>query len=365
MRYSYIPDPATFKRDSSVSLARRASDPVLTRVDNLLAFYQTLRFDTDTEKQLLALAVLTDLFMALRYWLRLAQTTPNHATLKVERQPAMQALLDAVVGRLSQELGVSADGVPGFVRDFKCRDMTDYGHFADNSVGDDLGTSAPARDFYFKTARRAATAVRFKNGVAYRMSTKSGEKGRLVKLNSADFESRMMRGGSASLKGWAPFAMGDEGDLYMTRHFIALDDADNTTHERIFHSTYTGGGPLVAAGTMLVVDGLILGIRGDSGHYRPTDHNIAEALRMLATRGVKIQRIKWHDWEPKNPRPTMGAMAFIASQRPGFYQQLRDKKQQALNRANPPAVQPVHHAPPPVAQVHLAPLQTAEVYQNA
>jgi hypothetical protein len=200
--------------------------------------------------------------------------------------------------------------------------------------------------------------VRFKNGAAYRLGTRDGQKGRLVKLNSADFDSQMKRGVDFSLKGWAPFAMGEEGDLYMTRHFIDENDSGNDLHEKIYHSNYTGGGPLVAAGTLLVVDGLILGIRGDSGHYKPTDHNIAEALRVLATRGVKV-----HHWDTANPRPPTGAMAFIASQRQDFLRQIGSKKQAAQQRGHAP-VAPAQIQVQSMAAVHLAPVQPAEIYSN-
>ena len=362
MQYSYIPLPETFKRDSSVSWARRSSDPVLTRIDNLLSFYQRRRFATQIEDQLMALAALTDLFMATRYWVRLAANAQNHATLKPERLPAVQALHGAVVEALRQQVGCSdAAAVAQFVTDFKCRTLTDHGAFIDQMVGDTVDTATPPSAYYFNTLRRQATAVRFENGVAYRMSAKGTQ--RMVKLNSADFESPLMRANVMSMKGWAPFAMGEEGDLYMTRHFIGENDEGNVGHEKIYHSTYTGGGPLVAAGTMLVVDGLILGMRGDSGHYKPTDHNLTEALRVLATRGVKVQRIKVHDWNADNPRPPMRAMDFIASQRQNFIRQLGAKKQAALQRAQAPAVT-TNNPATGVAAVHLAPVPEVAEYWN-
>lgn len=363
MQYSYIPPTATFKRDSSVSMARRTADPVLARIDNLLDFYQARRFATEPEAQLYALAALTDLFMATRYWIRLAADPTHHSALKPERLPAVKALHGAVVARLGQEIGGDDQAVAEFVRDFKCRSMTDHGKVIDDYEGPDTAPQTPVRAYYFKTARRAATAVRFRNGVAYRLGTHEGQKGRLVKLNSADFESRMQRGKLVSLPGWAPFAMGPEGDLYMTRHFIDENDEGNEYQEKIYHSNYTGGGPLIAAGTMLVVDGKILALRGDSGHYKPSDHNIAEALRVLATRGVDVPRIKIYDWREKNPRPTLGAMRFIREQRQEFFTEVADKKKAAIQRQAlgghqvqqlPPQQQQQQVVmPPSVASVHL------------
>jgi hypothetical protein len=116
---------------------------VLSRIDSLLDFFQGLRVASETETQLLALAVLTDLFVATRYWTRLAGTANHHATLKAERLPAAAALHGAVVGRLGQEIGGDAEAVQDFVRDFKCRTMSAHGQQIDTYEGPDIASMTP------------------------------------------------------------------------------------------------------------------------------------------------------------------------------------------------------------------------------
>jgi len=56
-----------------------------------------------------------------------------------------------------------------------------------------------------------------------------------------------------------------------------------------YHSSFFGGGPVAAAGEILVTNGIVRGITGHSGHYRPSADFLAQALHELAKNGVNVR----------------------------------------------------------------------------
>src|SRR2546426_388207 len=56
------------------------------------------------------------------------------------------------------------------------------------------------------------------------------------------------------------------------------------------------GGPITPAGTMYAEHGIIKGIRPDSGHYKPLEHNIVAALLALQMFAVPMDGIEVQDY---------------------------------------------------------------------
>jgi hypothetical protein len=79
---------------------------------------------------------------------------------------------------------------------------------------------------------------------------------------------------------------------FMTKHRFGEPGIKN-----VFHSAYTNGGMVSAAGTMEVKAGVITGMRPDSGHYKPTDQNFVGALQALQMFGVRMERLHLFDFK--------------------------------------------------------------------
>ncbi len=73
-----------------------------------------------------------------------------------------------------------------------------------------------------------------------------------------------------------------EGEFRVSRY---------SKHGLIHHSSLVSGGPLMAAGQMRVVDGVIQMIDLESGHYRFPAHYLEWVLGRLAVQGVAVDRI--------------------------------------------------------------------------
>lgn len=76
------------------------------------------------------------------------------------------------------------------------------------------------------------------------------------------------------------FVMTPEGDMILS---------DNT--QQHCHSSLVSGGPVVAAGTLLILRGRLLGIDNSSGHYRPPAASLGAPLARLASLGVALEHV--------------------------------------------------------------------------
>jgi len=79
--------------------------------------------------------------------------------------------------------------------------------------------------------------------------------------------------------------------IYMTKHDF---NATRTTNN-YFHSSYNGGQRVAMAGSMNVCNGLITGVRTDSGHYQPGLHNLNAFLWALKMYHVDLRKISLLD----------------------------------------------------------------------
>jgi hypothetical protein len=58
-----------------------------------------------------------------------------------------------------------------------------------------------------------------------------------------------------------------------------------------YHSSYLAGDKVLCAGTILIRAGRILGIRNNSGHYKPTADHLVNVLEALKMHGVPLDII--------------------------------------------------------------------------
>ncbi|TDH71657.1 hypothetical protein CCR75_001067 [Bremia lactucae] len=60
---------------------------------------------------------------------------------------------------------------------------------------------------------------------------------------------------------------------------------------RFHHSSFVSGAPIVAAGKIIIKNGIILAVEPHSGHFKPRLENLQALCSILATHGVDIDRI--------------------------------------------------------------------------
>jgi hypothetical protein len=94
-------------------------------------------------------------------------------------------------------------------------------------------------------------------------------------------------------KDFGSFIMTVEREIFMAKHDIGAPGLRNG----IFHSSYTEGDIVLMAGSMLIRNGVILAVRADSGHYHPTQMNMAAVLQGLGMFGVDLTRITLYDFD--------------------------------------------------------------------
>ena len=73
---------------------------------------------------------------------------------------------------------------------------------------------------------------------------------------------------------------------------------------RIHHSSFFGGGAILAGGDWTVKDGILSEITGVSGHYKPDKSRLIEALMVLVSKSVIAENdkvVKVWELYPKNP----------------------------------------------------------------
>lgn len=88
--------------------------------------------------------------------------------------------------------------------------------------------------------------------------------------------------------GYSGYVMSQGGDLYSGPHFAPANDKTEVAR---YHSSYFNGEPILCAGDVKIVDGVIVEISNRSGHYRPPPEKLSMAVEMLAVQGVSLARL--------------------------------------------------------------------------
>ncbi|MBL8222905.1 MAG: hypothetical protein JNL62_26940 [Bryobacterales bacterium] len=272
--YTTIPTAKQFLRDSSVTFAIRKNDIILTHLDWLLGKLE----DTPGKRPV----ILCDLFLTANFWIKLYHDrNPN---LSRERYPVILALFESVVNALASLWGCSPMKVAQTIREIYGRDMHTHGFCVDHGE---------ARAKYFSPMESEQYRLRFKGGLAYQYQWWEDKAShRLVPADSYRCYTAMWRkaenGAKAtSTPGYAIFMMDIERNVYMGKANVG----DLGSNAGTFHSSFNRGGLVTMAGTIYIVNGKIEAIRADSGHYQPTELNMALFLQALAMYGVKIDTI--------------------------------------------------------------------------
>ena len=293
VKYTDLPTAQRFESDTTVMFSFRHKDRILKRIDTLLEEY-VKRKSADERGVILA-----DLFLTCNHWIKefhekvsvpanAAGLDTHQKTLK-ERYPAVLALFEAVVEILCGAFNCGLKGLARIVEEIYGRDL--HGHGIEVDLRDQQA-------MYLTKLARQPYRIRFAGGLAYQYEWwRTSYPSRLVLANSAHAYATIARRGvtkkASTLPDFGMFVMTLERDIFMAKPDIGANGKNNG----LFHSSFTGGDIVIMAGTMLIRGGVILAIRPDSGHYKPTEMNMALLLQSLAMYSVNVDRIELYAWD--------------------------------------------------------------------
>jgi hypothetical protein len=286
--YDNIPSLEKWKHDSSVTLAVRASEPGLPRIDELVG-----ELERADKKPSVSGPLLIDLFLTIEYWFKTREMSPKRVN--EGRLPAIRGLFECVVAKLGRLLA-DRDGHPASpakvsnsIKEMTAACMSNAGYVTDRTKG---FTQFSAKQLY-------AYRLMFKGGRAFQAPWWSeNPNGADQPANSKHGYMPILRKATGvsdvapAIVGWSPFIMTISRIIYMAKHDF---DASRNTNN-YFHSSYNNGHRVAIAGTIAISDGLITGVRLDSGHYHPGEHNLTAFLMALRMYGVDLSKISLLDF---------------------------------------------------------------------
>lgn len=134
---------------------------------------------------------------------------------------------------------------------------------------------------YWDDAQRRAHQIKVKDGLII------NDKGEPLDPQ-LDLPEHKGRGGEAI------YIMDVMGDIYY---------CFDAKYGRIHHSTLAGGQPVAAAGELVIVNGALISVSNESGHYRPPPDSIDLVIGRFKELGLKMDGVKRYEILPKEGAP--------------------------------------------------------------
>ncbi len=273
IKYEAIPTLQKWQSDSSVTFAVRKQDKILVRIDALIARYHAAHGHGKIQS-----LILCDLFQTIEFWIK----TYKGGSKWVEkgRYFPILNLFEGVVCQLKLVFKVNNDvAVSNCMKEMFAVGMDKSGCVTDENQ--DMKT--------FDEVQLTKYRVWFKGGLAYQLPWWDNSTSLRRQLaNSSHGYLPVSRGGAAQSLNYSGFVMTLSREIYMTKQDIAKNH---------FHSSYNGGMRVTMAGTILIEDGRIHGVRTDSGHYQPGLHNAYTFLSALVMYQIDLKRINVYDFK--------------------------------------------------------------------
>ena len=230
------------------------------------------------------LAILGELWFLLERTLRLL----HH----VKDQKILTELYQVIVDKLCKQFDCTVNVLPQKLEDYWGRELGGHGRIVDDAWG---------RTGYNPNGD-CATYLSAVDREQYRLRNKGGrlemrDRSRPWKIDShtpvppwvpADSRdigwSQPASGRDMMLPGFAGFALNMSRDFLMARH------RGGFSKDNFFHSSYMAGNTVLCTGTIHIVEGNVIAVANDSGHYRPSVANMAQVARTLKMFGFDVSR---------------------------------------------------------------------------
>jgi hypothetical protein len=272
-----VPTPAQWQKDTADGNAR---DVVLTNIDKLVQMYDGVR-----NEGFKGIYVAGNLYFTVDYWLKVVNTDP---TLDKGRLPAINGLYICVVDVLKGLFKCEVNTLPRELELMFGRELTKDGRRVD--IID--------RAAYWMSraeAEQYKLMIEDRRIYQYTWWDKDAANVKVLANSKSTANPGVHVGNDApEFQEFAFYTMSMSRDIYMAKHKTATGVGKQ---DGIYHSAYLSGGAVMAAGSMLIRDGVILGLRPDSGHYQPTDMNSLSLLEALQMQGVPLDRCEVHTWD--------------------------------------------------------------------
>lgn len=316
--YNATPTFAQWRADSHVGGAAagaagapdptRPYDSILARIDTLLTTYHLPESQPVHTKIMLKI----QLFFALDQWLKHHEHDRNAGD--PLREPAVYGFYKYTALSLANSMSCGINALPEKL---------------ERLLGSRIGWGSHLNDViyghatYLTRAQAAKYRLSFENGRVmmwtWRDKATEGVDGfREIRPRNTNSMSLVLADSSTAYDaaalpgriGWGGFVLSMGRDFYMGRHH--LGNHTEGTHANFYHSTYLGGEPVLCAGTIRIEAGVVTGIANDSGHYKPHETSLLQALEALGTY-VGLQQCKVWASDGRSMRPKGTADAFIAA----------------------------------------------------
>lgn len=242
---------------------RRASDPGLMRIDEIVEEWHSESSGTTKIDTLYRLYMATDFYR--RKFGKSGGT--------VSRLPAVNALYTAAYTKLTSALKVRSNReLDELLIQIYGKELYISYRGEDVKLGGDLA--------YFRTkGERALYKLIFRRGLANILTAPKASKGddtNLVPFSSDAYDSH-----AGSGPGYAVFAMGTDGRIYVGNHVTG----------EFHHSSFLAGGTVLSAGEIKVSHGNVQEITQKSGHYQPGPQQMINILHRLRLYGVALSAV--------------------------------------------------------------------------
>ncbi|MES9898092.1 MAG: hypothetical protein ABW148_03610 [Sedimenticola sp.] len=228
---------------------------------------------------------LAGLFFTTMWWVNNHKYDPK---MHLDRRRAILSLNLTVSRDLSRALGCGHNVLATRLQELYGTGMSDHG----------VQTDAAENPEYMSAAERESYRVIFKGGRAYHFKyDNSSSTPELVPHDTQNLISTEMDDNN---RDGIIFVMSMSHQLYAgisgsggvrepmmdeaQPHYLGMKKV-------IYHSCFLRGFSVLCAGTISFDNGIIVGIRNDSGHYQPRDTSMAKMLQHLKTIGVDISKI--------------------------------------------------------------------------
>ena len=161
-------------------------------------------------------------------------------------------------------------------------DMSRYGDDADQAKGESYEADEHEEPvYYWNDEERSAHIIRVKSGL-------------IVDRAGSPLDPQLDLPEHKSRGGEAIFVMDVMGNIYYSF---------DPKYGHIHHSSLAAGRPVAAAGELVIINGELISISNESGHYRPPASTIDLALGRFKELGVKIDKVKRFELLPKKDAP--------------------------------------------------------------
>lgn len=287
IRYSRMPNLNQWKKKDSYVRdirVRRNQDRNLLGIDAIVTAIN------NSKKNGMRNYLMIELYFATNFWLR--NFKQQRSSMHPGREDAVRALCRYSIEQMAKGFKCGVQAVPTQLERYYGRTMSTHGQKMDDENPGHYMTRAEVEQY----------KLIFDKGMAYCFDWENKKFGQDFVLAPAD--TSWIRQQDSEQKtlayGFSRFAMSMSRDIYLAPH-VSYRAAPLLREKRgiaapAVHSSYLAGMPVLCAGSIEISDGVVKGVKTDSGHYQPTYDSLMNMIRHLSVVGVNLGAVDILDY---------------------------------------------------------------------